>query len=165
MIGNKARYTRIACALFKAAIASVLLIFLASCASTLSTRKKDESLLDKLTAAADDYNRLLKWQDYDKAGHMVDPEMREGFLLSLDRYEGRIQAEEIQVLNCELLPKDKDGPKDAKGNLIRKGRVTIKLINMTVIPSNLVLNKHFVEDWVYKDESWYVRADLEEMIK
>jgi len=145
-----------------ATVLGILAIFALSCESTRSARKKEEDVLNDLIKAATDFNNMIKWQNYDGASMLVSKDLRDAFLLSVDRIEGRVNVEEIQVAYCEVADKEQDTEADDED---REGKVTLKLVNLTVLPSNRVTTKRYIQHWEYRDGAWFVKADLEEMFR
>jgi hypothetical protein len=128
-------------------------------ASASLTAKKETSLLDDLIETSQEFNTHLQWRDYEYASNFVDPELKEDFAVALDKVEDRIKIEEIQIVQSRLVPvtetKQPEGT-DPK-HPTREARVVVKLINANFAPSNMVVTRRFVEEWVYKNGTWYIR--------
>ena len=61
------------------------------------------------------------------------------------------------MVYCNIMPVDKDSDDEKP----REGKVTVKLVNLTIIPSNRVTSKRYVQEWICRDDTWFVKADLE----
>ena len=131
------------------------------------TIRDEEDLLEALIDSATDFNKFLKWQAYDRMAAYIDPEEREEFLLALDSLEGRIQLEDFQISHAVVLPQDPNAPdkKEPIRKQNRDGRVVVKLINATFLPSTQVITVRVSQDWHFTNETWYARVDLREMLE
>jgi hypothetical protein len=145
----------------------VFLGAMGSCDSEHKLIRNEEDLLEALIDSSTDFNRLLKWQAYDKMAMYVDPGERESFLMALDEIEGRINIESFEISHAQVLPLDPESP-DLKlpvRKQAREGRVVVKLVNATFLPSTQVTTVRLAQDWIFKDETWYARVDLRELLQ
>ena len=160
------RRTRTA-AIAACAILVFFLALFASCSSAQRTIRRERDLSFDLTERAKEFNRLIKWRAYESAIDFIDPEMREEYLMGLDVVGDRLQIEEIQISHVEVEPREElaDTEEETDDDPVRHGRVTIKLVNMVVIPSTQVITRHHVQLWIFKNGGWYVQMDLREFIR
>lgn len=143
------------------------LVFTSSCGTTKLSVRHENDIIEELMETSTDFNKLLKWGAYDKMTPLIHPDDKEAFIIALDRVETKLHIEEIQIASTRITPLDPDSEEAKKHykEQTREARVIIKMINITKLPDNRVTTRRYTENWVYKDGSWYVKLDLEELLK
>lgn len=145
---------------------AVSCLLIVNCASKRITRKENKALED-LGVTAEKFNKYLEWQHYDAALPYVAAEYRSAFMAGTDMMAGTVQIEQVQFLFAEMAPFEPDPNLDKGDNNKlrislqgRQARVSVRYVNVSVLPSNKVFTYRDMQYWEYRGESWKLLPDL-----
>ncbi|MDP8257246.1 MAG: hypothetical protein P9M14_15985 [Candidatus Alcyoniella australis] len=152
-------------------LAAVLIALLAlsllapSCAQKRLERRQAKAI-EELGVVSEKFNRFLQWRDYDSAMAFVAQEYREAYICGTDKLAANLSIESIAFVNAEVAPYELDPELTYEeniklGNLLegRLGRVSVRYLNVSLLPSSDVASYRQMQYYEYRNERWVLLPD------
>lgn len=87
------------------------------------------------------FHRDLRWQRCPQAAKYLQADLRQAFVASCGDLEGKLDIQEIEILNIELAESNEEATLNVRYTFVRSPSVTLEKVSVT-------------ERWVKEESSW-----------